>query len=242
MRASRAGRPALVAVCALCPGAGASTLAQLLAMSAPPAGRALPDADQVMLLDADDRDGGLSRLVGAESPRSLNEIADAFVAGRLSPHDMYAVLDGGLRLIATAARPANAPAADGLVRIVRDAQAAHRLTVADCGTLERPPQQLVKGLATHVIWILPATHEALEHATRTLQRMPPAEAVETLVARAQPGTSAAPVPTLAALADLRSLPLVLIPALTTAQTRIETLLDDCQLELAALHARLGRRS
>ena len=84
----------LVAVCGLVGGAGASTLAYLLARRA-----ARYSGTPVLLAELPER-GGLAALTGAAAPLALRELAHA-VEQRLEPDRPFAELAGGLRLVAS---------------------------------------------------------------------------------------------------------------------------------------------
>src|SRR4051812_46351343 len=88
----------LVAVCALAGGAGASTLAVLLARQAAASSEA-----PVLLTEADPRCGGLAALAGQAAPHSLVELAQR-VAEDAAPAETFLELEPGLRLVAAAPR------------------------------------------------------------------------------------------------------------------------------------------
>ena len=142
-RAAAAEQPArapccgpLLAVCGLCGGAGASTLAYLIALAAARAG-----AGPVLVADTGGPSGGLACYAGVEAPRSLAEVAEHLAAG----------LPTG-QLVAThrrrAARARDRPALHARVPARRARAAArpraraHALTVIDCGTLAREADQV----------------------------------------------------------------------------------------------------
>ena len=73
---TRVTRGPLLAVCGLCGGAGASTLAYLVALA-----EARRHSDSVLVADTGGPSGGVARYAGVEAPRSLTEVATQVVAG-----------------------------------------------------------------------------------------------------------------------------------------------------------------
>ena len=117
----------LVAVCGLTGGAGASTLAYLLAR------RAARHSSSPVLLAELVSGGGLSALTGRASPFGLAELAGA-VADQHPVGQPFAELDDGLRLVAAAQRPeSQLELAEPLAGLLSDARAAHGLVVVDTG-------------------------------------------------------------------------------------------------------------
>jgi len=152
-----AGGP-LVAVCGLVGGAGASTLAYLLAR------RAARHSSAPILLTELEQQAGLAPLAGTAAPLGLRELAHA-VEHEREPGRPFAELHGGLRLVASE-RPAvdaGAPAA-GLGRLLADAREAHGLVVVDAGQLAGPDTGTLLGAASHVLFALPASVPALRRA------------------------------------------------------------------------------
>ncbi|MGN6168824.1 MAG: hypothetical protein ACTHQQ_11735, partial [Solirubrobacteraceae bacterium] len=92
-----AARPGpLLALCGICGGAGASTLAYLIALAA-----ARESTQPVLVADTGGPTGGLAAFAGVEAPRSLPELADHIAAG-LTPRDgLYAIDRSGVRVLAT---------------------------------------------------------------------------------------------------------------------------------------------
>ena len=72
----RAARGPLLAVCGLCGGAGASTLAYLVALA-----KARERSGSVLVGDTGGPGGGLACYAGVEAPRSLAEVARDAAAG-----------------------------------------------------------------------------------------------------------------------------------------------------------------
>ena len=153
----------IVAVCGLHGGAGASTLAHLLAAGAAAGSRA-----PVLLCESDDVAGDIARLTGVTSPLSLAELAAAYAAGR-PPAGGSLARAGALRVIAGAARlPADAPAG-AIADVVRAAAARHGLTVLDAGTLRAPGSRELLQVATHIVWTTIARPGAAAAARALLQ-------------------------------------------------------------------------
>jgi hypothetical protein len=227
----------LVAVCGLCGGAGASTLTYLVAQSVG------LDAEQgsgaVLALDAGGMTGGLSLYSGEASPRSLSEIAEDIRGGRTVPGPMFATAAGGMRLIATAPHLQPDPDPALVSRILADARAAHRMTVVDCGVLSLPGERLALEVATHVVWIVPATEHGLSRARLSPWVVSDGEVVQVVVARHDPSGRKASTRALARLADDRQATLVLMPHVTDLDRRsFGDALEVCGVTLQALQTKL----
>jgi hypothetical protein len=230
-------RGPLVAVCALCGGAGASTLAYLLACSAAldPDGQGAP----VLALDAGGTTGGLSLYAHAASHRSLAELAEDLRIGRPASAPMFTTAPGGVRLIAT--DPRLQPEADMSIvaRILADAREAHRMTVVDCGTLSLPAERVALELATHVIWVLPATEHGLRRADVSPWSVVSSDVVQVVVARRDPTDKRAPMRALAEVAAARDCTLVLMPHVDGLGKGFpDQALEQCAVTLQALATKL----
>ena len=118
----------LVAVCGLAGGAGASTLALLLARQA-----AASSAAPVLLTEADPLRGGLAALAGHAAPHPLVELAQR-VAEDAAPAETFLELEPGLRLVAAAPRRRETPDPEAVRALLGEARAAHGLVIVDCGT------------------------------------------------------------------------------------------------------------
>lgn len=148
----------LVAVCGLVGGAGASTLAYLLARRA-----ARHSTAPVLLTELSDG-GGLTALTGAAGPLGLRALARAVDEERQVPAP-FTELAGGLRLVASAhPAPTTIRRARGLGRLLADAREAHGLVVVDGGRLPVPDHTELLAAATHLLLVLPATAPALGRA------------------------------------------------------------------------------
>jgi secretion/DNA translocation related CpaE-like protein len=168
-RATAAVRPAvqrgwLVAVGGSCGGAGASTLATALAVTA---GAGSPG---VLLVDADPWGGGLDLVLGAERDEGLRWPALSGVRGRLDGEAVMAALpdvSGVSVLAASRAAPQQVPD-EALAAVVEGARACGRPVVVD---LARPGAQgpdagaeLVLAEADLVLLVVPARLRAASAA------------------------------------------------------------------------------
>jgi Flp pilus assembly CpaE family ATPase len=146
-----------VGVCSLVGGAGASTLAYLLARRA-----ARHSAAPVLLAELQDQ-GGLAALTGTDGPVGLRELANA-VERDDDVARPFAQLPGGVRLVASPhpAPPPPPPAA--LAHVLGDAREAHGLVVIDGGNVAAPDVDVLLEQASHVLFVLPATVAALRRA------------------------------------------------------------------------------
>ena len=201
-------RGPILAICGLTGGAGTTTLALALARQA-----AEESAMPVLLTETNTQTGSLATLTGHVTAHSLATLAASLGDEHESPSDTFAVVDGGLRLIAAAPQPAT-PLADGaLSDLLAQARDVHGLVVLDCGTgwaLDRA----ALASATHIIWTTPATTAGLARARvmLTSQVAPPAgRCREALAAVGMTPTPAASVRALRCLARGRCERLVLIP-------------------------------
>jgi Flp pilus assembly CpaE family ATPase len=227
----------LVAVCGLCGGAGASTLAFLIAREAARSGEG-----PVLLCDTGGPTGGLAAYVGAESPRSFASVADALARNEPLTGGLFAQADDGLRLLARGPELDSEGDQRAAGRLLRDAREAHPLTVFDCGTLARRLDRQVFGEATHVAWVLPATSSGVRRARRLLAAVPLAGPErELLVARQDAAGRTPPTAELAALAGERLGPLVLMPHVADLGERpVREVAEAASVTLGAIHGVLRR--
>jgi Flp pilus assembly CpaE family ATPase len=198
----------LLALCGLCGGAGASTLAYLLARAA-----ADEEGLPVLACDTGGPGAGLATYAGRRSPRSLAGVADAIAAGEPLDGDLFAQDQRGLRLIARGPDLDAVGEPLGLARLLSDARATHALTVVDCGTLARPLDRELLGAASHIVWVLPASPSGVARGRRLLELLPPPRYGRELVVARHDPDGRADTAQLAALADERGGPLVLVPQL-----------------------------
>ena len=168
----------LLAVCGLGGGAGATTLAYLIALAA-----ARQWTGRCSSPTPAGPSGGLAACAGVEAPRSLGEVAQQLAAG--APARRRHLRDRTGRPAGARDRPRVPPApAEHEVRAgLTDAREAHALTVIDCGTLARDADQTAATAATHVAWVLPATHTGSAAVCGVLEAAPPMAGKELIVAR-----------------------------------------------------------
>lgn len=226
----------LVAVCGTAGGAGASTLAYLLALDA----SRRPDAKAVLALDVGGPLASLALLAGEESPRSLSSAADAVASDALDGR-LFTTAAPSLRLIAR--RPADEPEPnlDATVRILAHAREAHELTVCDCGTLQRPAERLIAAQATHVVWVAAGSAAGLERSTGALERSPVSGGSGDLLACcAHRPKQKVPKRAFLRLAERHGAPLVLVPPLGDAYSDVSEALRRAEAALIALRGALSR--
>jgi MinD-like ATPase involved in chromosome partitioning or flagellar assembly len=229
-------RGPLLAVCGCCGGAGASTLAYLVALAA-----ARERSEPVLVADTGGTGGGLAYYTGVAAPYSLPEIAESLAAG-LPPGRPYVTASEGLRVLATGPRFAPGCARAGVELVLDDARAAHSLTVVDCGTLTREADQIVLTRASQVAWVLPATRSGVRRARRMLEAINPCLlGRELVVARRDEREAKAGLADLKRIASERHAPLILVPHLPDLD-RGNTVdaLETAQVSLQAIHGALRR--
>jgi len=232
----------LVAVRALSGGAGASTLAFLIAASAASEMAGRHDSPPILLCDAASGTGGVALYSGVESSCSLDELANALAADRFEPGQMFAVDDRGLRVLGVGPRMHPDGDRAAVRRLLRDGRQAHGLTVVDCGTLAGRTGRLAVAQASHVVSIFPATEIGVLRAQRTLESLAPREEpVEALIARADGSSAKASTRALARLAEARRVPLVLMPRVNDlVRGDVDAAIAECELTLQAIATLLRR--
>lgn len=222
---------ALVAVCGLCGGAGASTVAYLTARAA-----ARATDEPVLVCDTGGPTGGLAAYAGVETPRSLPKVAAAVTAHEPLAGALFADAADGLRVMASRPELGVLPDVGGLARVLTDARAAHALTLVDCGLPAGAGERRVLEASTHVVWVLPATRSGVHRAGAALALFGlDASRREIVVARGDPGASRAPTDELTRLAGTRCAPLVLMPHVPDLHEHdAERALDQAALSLDAI--------
>ena len=224
----------MLAVCGLTGGAGATTLAYLVALSA------AEQADgPVLIADTGGPSGGLATLAGIETPHSLPELAAQVAARRALETGVYATGPAGVRVLASGPDFAPTEGHVELARLLIDAREAHRLTIIDCGTLGREADRIALAAATHVAWILPATVDGVRRARRVLHAAPAVGARQLIVGRRDVRQAKAPLRDLRLLASELSARLMLVPHLPELESRkhgraVETAQVPLQAILGAL--------
>jgi Flp pilus assembly CpaE family ATPase len=225
-----------LAVCGLCGGAGASTLAYLVAVAA---ARSRPGS--VLVCDTGGPTGGLSYYAGVEAPRSLAEVAEHMVAG-LPTGQLLSTTSDGVRVLASGPRFTAECERDGIELLLAQARERYELTVIDCGTLARDADQLALARASHVGWVLPATVSGVQRARRVLDAITPHQlGDEVLVARHDEHARKAAVRNLRQLARHRGGTMVLFPSLPDITAGdVSSALATAQVSLQAIQGVLAR--
>lgn len=213
---------ALLAVCGVAPGAGATTLSRLIALAAAQHG-----AGKVMLCHT------------GRPPEAIAATVPALVLRRLLRLFIRPPAEHACVPRALAAPKGHSPSECARFgrRLVR-ARGAYSLTVVDCGTLREPLERVALAHATHLAWVLPASTDGLAHARRaTRELQTPAGRDQLVIARAEPGERPRSLRALRQLADEHAATLILAPW----QSPHAIQRDGCALEGAqiALQAILG---
>lgn len=198
----------LVAIVGLCGGAGASTVAHLLAASA-----ARESRGAVLLAESGGVSGTLAQYAGARSRASLRDLARDVERDTPPAGPPFARADDGLRVLATG------PALDGgdvpaeaIAEVLWHSRGAHALTVVDCGSLTHDADLAAVRCATHVLWVVPATAAAVQRAADLLDVLDVAlPGREVLVARHDASGRPAALQELTGLAARRTAALALMP-------------------------------
>jgi hypothetical protein len=227
----------LIAVCGLCGGAGASTLAYLLA-------RNLSEslAEPVLVCDTGGPGGGLAAYSRVGAAHSLSRIANAVAAHEPLAGGLFADDGSGLRVMASRPQLDTDVDEGGLARVLRDARAAHALTVVDCGTLATVVDRRVLDEATHAVWAIPASSRGVRLGFDVLALFGVREyRREVLVARHEAGDRKPPIEQLTALAEGRQAPLVLMPSVENLIERpVTDALQAAAVSLAAVQSVIER--
>jgi Flp pilus assembly CpaE family ATPase len=229
-------RGPLLAVCGLCGGAGASTVAYLIALAA-----ARADPHPVLVGDTGGPSGGLSCYAGVAAQRSLVEAAEQVAAG-LPTGQLVATTADGLRVLATEPRFTLACAREGVERLLEHARERYALTVIDCGTLAREADQVALAKASHVAWVLPATASGARRGGRVLEAVNPyLPGREMIIARHDERGPKAAMRDLRRLAEQRQATLVLVPSLPDLPTgKLDRVVELAQVSLQAIERVLAR--
>ncbi len=235
-RAARTRPGPLLAICGLVGGAGATSLAYLVALAA-----ARQSTEPVLVADTGGPSGGLAGLAGVEAPRSLPELASHLEAGAALLDGLYAIGPAGVRVLAGGPEFTSSWPHQQLERILADAREAHGLTVVDCGTLGREVDQLAVATATHIAWVVPATEQGVRSGARVLQAAPEMAGKEIVVGRCDVRQPKAPLRELRPMAAERRALLVLVPHLPALEgRRIDRGLQEAQVAIQAILGALRR--
>ncbi len=192
----------------------------------------------VLVVDLGGPAAGISALAGVHSGQSFTTAAEHLTHHRRPPGALFATGEYGLRALASRPELDESVQTSSTLRLLAEAKAAHALTVVDCAQLTRPVERDALSSATHVAWIVSATPSGCRRGAallRALRPIPPGR--EILVARNDPPTPAAPLDQLAAIADQRGAPLLLLPKLddlADAVTDTITVLGQAAVALEAL--------
>jgi Flp pilus assembly CpaE family ATPase len=231
-------RGPLLAVSGLCGGAGATTLAYLVAAHAARDGLG---PGRVLVADTGGPSGGLSCYAGVTAPRSLSDAAE-YVASGLPTGQLVATTDDGLRVLAAEPQFTLECARDGVELLLDHARERYALTVVDCGTLAREADQVALAKASHLAWVLPATVSGVRRARRVLEAANPCPSGrELIVARHDDRAPRTAVRELRRLAEHRRAAVVLFPNVPDlAVGELDRALELGQVSLQAIAGALGR--
>ena len=193
-----------VAVCGLHGGAGASTVALMLAHA---------QGSPTLLCDV----GGPTSSFWEHAPGVIS-LADAAAeigrTGALSAPLFIQAPDG---VSVVSAPPSPLPAADvsqGMSLILQQAAGRHELVVCDCGTLTHPAQVTALTLCDRVVWVVDLSVASVARATASLLAAPADAPVRQYIA-ARGVTGRASRRELSDLAAALNAPVALIEAITS---------------------------
>jgi Flp pilus assembly CpaE family ATPase len=158
----------VVAIAALCGGAGASTLTYLAGAAA-----ARDSTAPILAIDAGGPTGGLAFYADVEAPYSLAQLAALAANGEQPAVYPFAQAQHGVRVLATGPHTPGEVQPEAIQRVIADARARHALTLIDCGTLTQPGERIALAAATHIVWLLPATGSGVGRAKRLLATLDP---------------------------------------------------------------------
>jgi len=226
-------RTPLLAVCGVCGGAGATTIATLIA-------RAAAEEGHVLLMDTGGLTGGLSSLTRIQTPWSFLEASDLLVRDPSLGLGLWDVASSDgfeLRVIAGGVEVRRDPdpgRIEDALDLLRD-EFAHALVVVDCGTLQRDTDRIVLRAASHVAWVTPGSHRGLSQATQLRRHIKPCRGSQELIVTRR--DDADPTLPIAALARAWRCPLVLVPELASSLARAE---EEAQVAMEAVLGVLRR--
>lgn len=197
-----------MAICGLAGGAGTTTLAYQLALRA-----AHESRRPVLLSESEATLPGLAAIAGRTSPHAIGGSADA-LADDPAPEPPAVELGQGLSLLASLPRPAPAVYDEALRAVLFRASERHALVVVDCRTLDHSHAPALIASASHVVWTLPLSSDALAAGTLLHEcgALPaPGGAREALVVTQMRPDARAPLSDLRELAERRNELLVVSP-------------------------------
>ena len=222
----------VVAICGLCGGAGASTLAYTLAAAA-----AERSTQPVFACETSGVTGGLALYARTQPRLSLSEAANQLAAG-ISPDELVVSSPEGVRVLGSAAKLTDRCNTNGAARILDEAQAAAGLVVLDCGIASQDIDRQALSAASHVLWVIPATASGVARGARALEQL--GESVDgphALVARLDRNEDTVAVSRLAELAARWSAEVILFPHVRDiAEALVEEAIDEAQVALEAIAA------
>jgi Flp pilus assembly CpaE family ATPase len=221
----------------MCGGAGATTLAYLAGVAA-----AIESTGPVLLADLGGPSAGIAAYARVQSGQSFTSIADRLARGQPPQASPAVTGEYGLQVLATGPELDQPVPDSSAAELLGQAAAAHALTVLDCGQLTRGVERVGLETATHVVWVLPATTVGVRRASALLATMGKyAPSREIVVARHDRADGRPPITALAALADARHAPLVLVPHLDDlVEASTDVVLEQAAVTLQALGGVLHR--
>lgn len=223
----------LLAVCGIGGAAGTSTLTFLTALYA----QGFLSAP-LLLCDTGGPAASLAVLAEKQSQLSLPQTAAAIGADALAVPP-FVPLTAKVRLIAREPDFDDTLDPDGLRRLLRDARAAHSLTIVDCGTLQRPVERAVAEQASSILWTVQGSPMGASRARATLRSLPLRADREILAVWAGERRSSTVEHELMSAADLHGAAVVFVPALPeVSQVGLDTALGVGQVALEAIRGRL----
>jgi len=222
----------VVAICGLCGGAGASTLAYTLA-----AATATRSIQPVFACETSGVTGGLALYARTQPRLSLSEASNQLAAG-ISPDELVVSSPEGVRVLGSAAQLTDRCNANGAARILDEAQAAAGLVVLDCGIASREIDRQALSAASHVLWVIPATASGVARGACALERLGESvDGPQALVARLDRNEDTVAVSRLAELAARWSVEVILFPHVRDiAEALVEEAIDEAQVALEAIAA------
>lgn len=161
-------RARVLAVGAVCGGAGASTFAVGMAIAAKNAGH------RVLLIDADLAGGGLDLLLGAETMAGVRWPELAFASGRMSAETLVPALPmpHGISLVTASRDRYVTPTQEAWLALLEFAVHSFDLVVLDLGREELPStiQSSMAEFNASLMWVVPTRIRAIAAASLCLER------------------------------------------------------------------------
>lgn len=228
----------LVAICGLCGGAGTSTITYVLAAAAAARSR-LP----ILACETSGITGGLSLYARIEGRTTLGEAANQIaIGGRVAALVETLITPSPDGVLILASRPAfrvdGEPA--GVKQILTEARQASGLTVMDCGTGAHEIDRQVLALASHILWVMPATESGLARATNALDALRlPGQPVQAIIARLDRDESTLLIRPLLELGERERASIILFPHVKDiAEAPVSEAIADAQVTLQGIDSLL----